>query len=134
MPDRSTCTRAFRPEEIHPCAYPLREHAKPYEFGESISGWKVVWRSLWPRSSKQVVPSIVETLYGATSINARYQIRAMAELADANVTYPVEDFDPLDFTPYAPLVQIGHQEARRALEAWRAQRARPAPPKRPPAS
>jgi NTE family protein len=115
-------------------AYPLREHAKPYEFGEFISGWRVLWRSLCPRSSTQVVPSIVETLYGATSINARYQVRALAELADVNVTYPVEGFDPLELAPYAPLVEIGQQEARRALEAWRAQRTRPAPPKHSPAS
>ena len=107
-------------------AFPLREHAKPYEFGETISGWRILWRSLWPGYSNGLVPSIVETLYGATSINARYQVRAMAKLADVNVVYPVEDYDPLDFAPYAPLVDIGHQEARRALEAWRGERARPA--------
>jgi lysophospholipid hydrolase len=99
-------------------AYPDEERAKPYDFAETISGWRVLWGSVNPLTRSLVVPSILETLIGATSINSRYLTRAMAELADVSISYPVEDFSPLRFDRYVSLVDIGYDRARPALEGW----------------
>jgi predicted acylesterase/phospholipase RssA/CRP-like cAMP-binding protein len=99
-------------------AFPAAEARKPYEFGASVSGWRLLARRLNPFAAALEVPSILDTLVGSTLINSRYAVRAMEALADLNVSYPVEGVGALAFDRFDDVIAIGHRSGGAALEAW----------------
>jgi lysophospholipid hydrolase len=103
-------------------AFPLREVAKPYDFGHAVSGWRFLGRWLNPLGRRPLAPSILDTLMGATLINSRYRVEAMAAHADLNVGYPVEAIDPLAFDQVDEIIGIGHRAGGEALDGWLAAR------------
>jgi predicted acylesterase/phospholipase RssA/CRP-like cAMP-binding protein len=99
-------------------AFPRQENSRQYDFGEAVSGWRLLWRLVNPFTRRPDVPSIIETLVGATSINSRYLVQAMEAMADVSLSYPVESFDPLGFDRYEELVAIGHDVGQQVLAGW----------------
>jgi lysophospholipid hydrolase len=99
-------------------AFPVKELAKPYDFGHAVSGWSLLGRWLNPIARRPAVPSILDTLMGATLINSRYRVEAMEELADLSIAYPVEAIDPLAFDRVDEIIAIGHRAGGEALDRW----------------
>ena len=97
---------------------PLLEGRRRYEFGPSISGWRVLWSRVNPFSSAMKVPSLLGSLMRAQEIRSVSGLRRAESLADLVIRPDVSSFGILDFASYEPIIEIGYQVARRELSAW----------------
>ncbi len=92
---------------------------KGYDFGASISGWRVLWSRLNPLMQRQRVPSIFNTLMRSTETHSRYRGRELHALVDLLIQPNVGRFGALDFGEYDAISQIGYETAREWIEVWR---------------
>ncbi|HSH79270.1 MAG TPA: patatin-like phospholipase family protein, partial [Herpetosiphonaceae bacterium] len=97
---------------------PRSEKLRNYEFGSSISGWRVLRSRLNPLERTVRVPSIFSTLTRATEVGSVYRLPFQEELADLLILPPVEQFRTLDFAAYAESIDVGYHAARQQIEAW----------------
>ena len=99
---------------------PPTEKLKHYRFGESVSGWQVLWSRISPLGGRLRAPSLLASLMRATEINGAYKVRAPAfqRLADLIVQPPVARFHPLAFEAYQEIIEAGYSSTRADLEAW----------------
>ena len=89
-----------------------------YEFGPSVSGWRVLLQRLRPSRQRARYPSIIGTMMRATSVNSKHQGAAADALADLVVRYPVQEFGNLEFDRYDALIDIGYRAGMESLAAW----------------
>jgi len=94
---------------------PHRERPYPHTFGESISGWKVLWSRLNPFGHPMHVPSLVGLILRTVEVNSLYQRKTAEHLADVLIEPNVADFNFLDFAAIHVLEQRGYEAARAAL-------------------
>jgi predicted acylesterase/phospholipase RssA/CRP-like cAMP-binding protein len=97
---------------------PPREGTKRYEFGTSISGWRVLWSRLYPFVPRLRVPSLVGSLMRAQEINSVHRMKSIQPLADLLIQPDVRQFGVLDFASFAPIIEVGYQVASEALAEW----------------
>jgi predicted acylesterase/phospholipase RssA/CRP-like cAMP-binding protein len=99
---------------------PPTEKLKDYRFGDSVSGWQVLWSRVSPFGGRVRAPSLLASLIRATEINGAYKVRSPAfqRLADLVIQPPVVQFHPLDFDAYQALIAAGYDEGRAAIAAW----------------
>lgn len=97
---------------------PLWERVRHYEFGPSISGWRVLWSRVNPFTPALKVPSLLGSLLRAQEIRGVSGLRRAESLADVIVRPDVSDFAILDFAAYAPIIERGYQAAQKHLAAW----------------
>jgi predicted acylesterase/phospholipase RssA len=98
---------------------PLWESIRRYEFGPSISGWRVLWSRLNPFSPAMKVPSLLGCLMRAQEIRSVSGLRHSESLASVMIRPDVSAFAVLDFAAYEPIIEIGYEVAREQLAAWR---------------
>ena len=91
---------------------------KAYDFGESVSGWRVLLERFRPAGSRRRYPSILGTLMRATSVSSKHLGAAADALADVTVRYPAEAVGNLEFDRVAEVSDIGHKAALDVLSAW----------------
>lgn len=103
-------------------AYGRDESARSYNFGDSVSGWQVLWSRLNPFATSIRAPSMIGTLTRSTSVGSRYQMQAMAEIADIVINYPTDGYSSLQFDRHDELIDIGYEKAMTVLEAWLTER------------
>jgi predicted acylesterase/phospholipase RssA len=94
---------------------PRTEKLLNYQFGPSISGWRVLWSKINPFTPTIRVPSIFHTLVRATEINSVYRLPTIQGLADILIEPAVESFRTLDFGAYAEIIEIGYRAAKEQL-------------------
>jgi predicted acylesterase/phospholipase RssA len=97
---------------------PPAERPHTYEFGPSISGWRVLWSRINPLVPAMKVPSLVGTVMRMQEITGASQMRHTASLADLVIRPDVRGFSHMDFASYEPIIKIGYEEAREQLAAW----------------
>jgi predicted acylesterase/phospholipase RssA/CRP-like cAMP-binding protein len=99
---------------------PPTEKLKDYRFGDSVSGWQVLWSRVSPFGERVRAPSMLASLIRATEINGAYKVRSPAfqRLADLVIQPPVVQFHPLDFDAYEALIAAGYEEGKRQIAAW----------------
>jgi predicted acylesterase/phospholipase RssA len=97
---------------------PAKEMATDYEFGPSISGWRVLWSRINPLAKRMEVPNLVANLMRALEISSIHQKKSMPGLADLLIEPEVKDYASLDFAAYEPIAEVGYQEALGQLAAW----------------
>ena len=90
-----------------------------YDFGPSISGWKILWSKLNPFVRSVRVPSLATTLLRSVEINTVYHLPSLQHYADVLIQPPVETFPVFDFSRYDDLIDIGYHAAREPLIAWK---------------
>ena len=105
-------------------AGPPVEKFTNYEFGPSISGWRVLLRRLNPFVPNMRAPSIYEILIRTMGINTAYRQPLTQHLADVLVQPPVGQFRPLSFAAYETIAELGYQTAREPLHALKTALAR----------
>jgi predicted acylesterase/phospholipase RssA/CRP-like cAMP-binding protein len=107
---------------------PPTEKLKDYSFGDSVSGWRVLWSQVSPFGRRLRAPSLLASLIRATEINGAYKVRSPAfqRLADVVIQPPVVQFNPLGFDAYEPLIAAGYAEGQAAIAAWLASTSSPA--------
>jgi predicted acylesterase/phospholipase RssA len=90
-----------------------------YDFGPSISGWKILWSKLNPFVRSVRVPSLATTLLRSVEINTVYHLPSLQHYADMLIQPPVETFPVFDFSRYDDLIDIGYHAAREPIIAWK---------------
>jgi predicted acylesterase/phospholipase RssA/CRP-like cAMP-binding protein len=98
---------------------PLWERPGSYDFGPSISGWRVLWSRMNPFTPAVKAPSLLGSLMRAQEIRGVPAMRHAEDLAAVLVRPDVSAFAVLDFAAFEPIIEIGYQAARKELAAWR---------------
>ena len=91
---------------------------RAFEFGHSISGWRVLFERLRPGGRRKRYPSIIGTLMRATSVSSKHLGASADSLADVVVRYPAQDFGNLEFDRFAELTDIGYSAGLEVLAPW----------------
>jgi len=94
---------------------PHRERPYPHTFGESISGWQVLWSRVNPFGQPLRVPTLAGTILRTMEVNSLYQRRTAEQLADVLIEPDVREFNFLDFAAYRELEQRGYEAGRAAV-------------------
>ncbi len=100
---------------------PPQEMAEGYEFGTSISGWRVLWSRINPFAKPIQVPSLAANLIRALRINSIYEIKSKQSLPDLLIQPDVAQFAMLEFAAYESITELGYQAGRKQLALWQAQ-------------
>jgi predicted acylesterase/phospholipase RssA/CRP-like cAMP-binding protein len=98
---------------------PIKEKIQRYEFGFSVSGWRVLWSRLNPLTRPLQVPTLTTNLLRILEVNTAHQIMTQRSLADLLILPDVKEYGILDFDEYAPIIEAGYQAAREQLAGWR---------------
>lgn len=101
-------------------ASPSRDRSRTYNFGPSVSGWRILASRLG--IGKRIrAPSLFGGIMRTIEINSVYNSRSPAfrRLADLIIQPPVEQFRILDFDSYRAIVDLGYEAAREQIAAWR---------------
>lgn len=86
------------------------------QYGNSLSGWKILGRKLNPFSAPVNAPSVWETLYRLLDINTAERSEEQRRLTDVYIRPPVELFQAHDFEKYQTIMDAGYQAARSELD------------------
>jgi predicted acylesterase/phospholipase RssA/CRP-like cAMP-binding protein len=94
---------------------PAREMMEAYQFGSSISGWRVLWSRINPFIEPIDVPNLAANLIRSMEISSVYRIKTTETQADVLIQPEVEGYGMLDFDCYEPIIEIGYQAAKAQL-------------------
>jgi len=88
-----------------------------YDFGMSLSGWRVFLSRLNPFRPSIRIPRIVETLLRSTDIKGIGRLNESRAMIDVLIEPDVRDVALLDFKSYARISDIGYSAARDVFAA-----------------
>jgi predicted acylesterase/phospholipase RssA len=96
------------------------EKAARYNFGPSLSGWRVLWSRFNPFAETIQAPSIFTTLLRTTEAGSIHRMRTGEVLgqADLLISPPVEQYRLLDFGSCEALIRVGYDTTRAVLDSW----------------
>jgi predicted acylesterase/phospholipase RssA len=99
---------------------PTADKVKAYRFGPSLSGWEALLGRLRWFGIRTRAPSILGLAMRATEINSANRMRqpSFRALADLIVEPPLAGYPILAFAAYAPIIEIGYENARAAIAGW----------------
>lgn len=89
----------------------LSEQFNYYDFGTTLSGWRVFLSRINPFEPPIKIPRIVETLLRSTDIKSIERLNAECASLDVLVEPNVRSISLLDFKSYELISQIGYKEA-----------------------
>ena len=95
------------------------EKIRDYDFGDSISGWQVLWRRLNPFATAMKVPTMADAADYILSLNGEHHSKQMNPLIDVPITPNVEEFELLDMASYEEIIERGYQAAKATLASWK---------------
>jgi len=90
------------------------------DYGDSVSGWYVLWWSILPFGKPLRVPTLAEIqsrLAYVASVSQRDMVKELPGCI--YMRPPVEAYETLDFHRAAEIVEVGYQYARECIEEWR---------------
>jgi predicted acylesterase/phospholipase RssA len=102
---------------------PRQDKPSNYDFGESISGWEVLWSRINPFSEPMRVPTLAGIILRTVEVNSLYHRNKVERFADILIKPDVTDFSFLDFASYQTMVHRGYEAGKAAIAAWRETRA-----------
>ncbi len=88
-----------------------------FDFGTSLSGWRVLWSRLWPGADPIAVPRVAETLLRSADVKDLARQEEARALCDVLVEPDVAAWSLLDFRHYAAIAQIGYEAAMEVFAA-----------------
>jgi NTE family protein/lysophospholipid hydrolase len=93
-------------------------------YGDSLSGWRVLWSKLNPFATRLKLPNLVMLLQRTGELGSihsrKTQIRQGS--ADLYIRPPVEHFDLIDAKPMVQIAEHGYRAAKEAIAAWQRER------------
>ena len=99
---------------------PRREQPFAHDFGDSVSGWRVLWSRINPFGQPLRVPTLAGTMLRTVEVNSLYHRKAVEQLANLLIEPDVREYGFLDFAAYRELEQRGYDAGRAAVAAYRA--------------
>jgi lysophospholipid hydrolase len=97
---------------------PRQDQPYPHTFGESISGWQVVFSRLNPFGKSIHVPTLVGTILRTVEVNSLYRRKIADQLVDISIEPDVRDFNFLNFAAYETIINRGYEAGQVALQEW----------------
>lgn len=102
-------------------ASPAKTKLHHYDFGPSISGWRVLWGRILPGVRRLRAPSLIGSMLRAIELNSAFAVEHdLAAQADLLIRPPLEDFNALDWDAYAAIIEAGYKAGREQAQGWRA--------------
>jgi len=92
------------------------ERFERFDYGSSLSGWRVLWSRLMPFAARIDVPRLAETLLRATDIKDLQRPGERRARLDVLVEPDVTRWSLLDFKHFAAISEVGYQEAVRVFD------------------
>ena len=86
-----------------------------YNYGTSLSGWKLFFSRINPFSERLRAPKIAETLFRATDIKSIQQLNETKQNLDVLIEPEINHFPLLEFKSFEEISEIGYQEALNVL-------------------
>ena len=93
----------------------ISEQFNYYDFGTSLSGWRVFLSRINPFEPTIKIPRIAETLLRSTDIKSIERLNEARHSLDILIEPNVRGISLLDFKSYELISQIGYHEARRVF-------------------
>lgn len=97
---------------------PLQANSEQYDFGPSLSGWKILWHRLNPFTQPLPVPSLKNILLRSLDIHSIQTIRSAQGLVDLLIEPDVEHVRADDYDAFDAIQELGYQAACKALTEW----------------
>jgi predicted acylesterase/phospholipase RssA len=93
------------------------------DYGEHISGWRILWNRLNPLARPLNLPSIAVILQRAAELSSKRAQRRLvnARLADLYICPPVEQFSMMDSRAIDEMVTIACEAAGQQIGEWLAE-------------
>lgn len=82
-----------------------------YNYGTSLSGWKLFFSKINPFSNRIRAPKIAETLFRATDIKSIQQLNETKKHLDILIEPEINHFPLLEFKSFEEISEIGYREA-----------------------
>ncbi len=98
---------------------PHAESPSPYVFGDSISGWEILFSKLNPFGQTKRAPSLVGTMLRTMEVNSLYHRKGAREMADILIEPDVAEFGIMAFDQYEALIERGYEASRATMNAAR---------------
>lgn len=100
-------------------ASPAKTKLRKYQFGGSVSGWRVLWSRLNPLARPIHAPSITGILLRSLELNSAHAVEhELATRADLLIEPQVEQYHAMDWGAYAGLIEAGYAAASEQLASW----------------
>lgn len=96
----------------------IPERFERFEFGTSLSGWRVLWSRIAPWRDSIAVPRVAETLLRATDVKDLERIGERRAMINVLVEPDVSSWSLLDFKHYKAISQVGYEEAKSVIGAF----------------
>jgi predicted acylesterase/phospholipase RssA len=96
-------------------ASPSKEGGPVWDFGPSISGWKVLWNKISPFGRREKVPSMFTTITRSTNVHSKSRLQEMAELADVLIEPETGQYGVMEWSAHSGLIEIGYQAGKAKL-------------------
>jgi len=93
----------------------INEMPHDYDYGTTLSGWKVLMNRVNPLRSSKVFPRLVETLLRSTDIKGIERLEMFKQQLDLLIEPDVSEISLLDFKAYASIADIGYEAARESF-------------------
>jgi len=93
--------------------------AETTDYGETISGWKILWNRLFPRKKRfQSVDLGTVMQRSAEAASMASQKRVIKNMADYYLLMPVQEINLLNFGAILKLSEIGYSSAKEKITEW----------------
>lgn len=93
------------------------------DYGDHLSGWRLLWERIRHPRRRRVLPGIVQLLNRTVTVPGLYLERQRKVApADLLLQPPVERWDTLDLGRVRPIAEAGHRYAAEPLRQWWAER------------
>ena len=90
----------------------------PYDYGDSLSGWKVFWNKLNPFAATMPTPSIVGIMMRANALGSINATGSQTAHADLILRPPVSDYGLFDMEAFDTIAQQGYDYAQEHVAPW----------------
>jgi NTE family protein/lysophospholipid hydrolase len=103
--------------DVNPYGYGMTLACSDY--GESLSGWKVLWSRLNPFGSRIRAPSLHAVLDRLTMLGGIHQANDTRNgLADLYIRPPTDDYGLMDMKKIATIADVGYRFTQIEIKAW----------------
>jgi hypothetical protein len=93
------------------------------DYGEAISGWKILWKRWFPGRDDFRCTDLGTIMQRAgEAVSMAHQKVTIERMADYYMRMPVEEIGLFAFSALPKLERIGYDYARRKIAEWRAER------------
>ena len=114
---------------------PIVDMAENTPYGDSLSGWDIMFSRINPLKEEIKIPSLATIMQRSAEIGGVLQLKGIVDkLTDLYISMPVEHFDILGFRAAEKIVQVGYNEAQRRIIPWMKEREREQTKTKPPIS